>query len=32
MQRLRQDVKNTLAKPLHFVSSSYSWAAARFTD
>jgi hypothetical protein len=27
-----QDVKNTLAKPLHFVSSSYSWAAARFTD
>ncbi|XAZ25276.1 hypothetical protein LVY75_19150 [Sinorhizobium sp. B11] len=27
-----QDVKNTLAKPLHFVSASYSWAAARFTD
>jgi hypothetical protein len=26
------DVKNTLAKPLHFVSASYSWAAARFTD
>lgn len=27
-----QDVKNSLAKPLHFVSASYSWAAARFTD
>lgn len=27
-----QDVKHTLAKPLHFVSASYSWAAARFTD
>lgn len=27
-----QDVKNTLTKPLHFVSTSYSWAAARFTD
>lgn len=27
-----QEVKNTLVKPLHFVSASYSWAAARFTD
>ncbi len=27
-----QDVRNTLTKPLHFVSTSYSWAAARFTD
>ncbi|MBB3591209.1 hypothetical protein FHX08_001553 [Rhizobium sp. BK529] len=27
-----QDVKNTLTKPLHFVSASYSWAAARFAD
>lgn len=27
-----EDVKDTLTKPLHFVSASYSWAAARFTD
>jgi len=27
-----QEVKHTLAKPLHFVSASYSWAAARFAD
>lgn len=27
-----QAVKSTLARPLHFVSASYSWAAARITD
>jgi hypothetical protein len=27
-----QDVRSTLAKPLHFVSASYSWAAARIAD